>query len=140
MFGEKIRRYRLLSKQSLQELADKVGMDASKLSRIENGNQSLNVETLIEIASALGISPIDLFDEKHLSESGQSFYEKYGMVESSYIRFILGQQDLLHKQLDRCFEDQKQLMQHVKNQDEMIRKLMSLLESLQKKRGGGGGG
>ena len=60
--GERIRFLRGIKKLSLQELADRVHKSKSTLSKYENGEIVMDVETLCEIAEALEISPRRLLD------------------------------------------------------------------------------
>ena len=60
--GERIRFLRGIKKLSLQELADRVHKSKSTLSKYENGEIVMDVETLCEIAEALEVSPRRLLD------------------------------------------------------------------------------
>jgi len=52
-----------------QELAESVGTSHSQISRIESGRHRTNLNTLVRIASALGIKVLVGFEST--SESGQ---------------------------------------------------------------------
>ncbi|MCE5313247.1 MAG: helix-turn-helix domain-containing protein [Nitrospiraceae bacterium] len=52
---------------SQKELADKVGFTPSFISQIENNQISPSLNSLIQICSALGLKPGQLFDNDHLS-------------------------------------------------------------------------
>lgn len=137
MSGKKIREAREKAGLTSLALAERLGISHSTINRIENDDGELSKSRLMEIARMLGISPIDLFEETELKVDGVDFFEKYGKVESSYIRFILGQNELLRQQLSKCLHDQERLMEHLKRQDEFLRQFTAYLKT-QKKRGGGG--
>lgn len=61
-FGKKIRSLRKASGQTLKEVADKVDIAISYLSDIENEKKNASVDTLMKIASALGVNLAELFD------------------------------------------------------------------------------
>jgi transcriptional regulator with XRE-family HTH domain len=62
--GKKIRKYRLIKKVTLQELAKETGFTKGYLSRIENTPKAPPVSTLIILSKALDISLSDIFGEK----------------------------------------------------------------------------
>ena len=60
------------------ELAQKIGVPQSTLSKYENGNLRIDTDTVYKIAVALGVSPNDLmnFSEKyHLPQLDQAIYD-----------------------------------------------------------------
>jgi transcriptional regulator with XRE-family HTH domain len=60
----RIRHLRSARKLSLRDLADLAGTSASFLSQLERGLTGASTSTLNQIASALGISVADLFEER----------------------------------------------------------------------------
>ena len=63
MVGENIRTIRLASKVSLTEVARRAGMTKSTLSKIENGQTSSPISTLVAVASAMGVRLAEFFRE-----------------------------------------------------------------------------
>jgi transcriptional regulator with XRE-family HTH domain len=63
MVGENIRAIRMVSKASLTEVAKRAGMTKSTLSKIENGQTSSPISTLLAVASALGVHLSEFFRE-----------------------------------------------------------------------------
>lgn len=61
MVGENIRAIRLASKVSLTEVAKRAGMTKSSLSKIENGQTSSPISTLVAVAAAMGVHLSDFF-------------------------------------------------------------------------------
>lgn len=59
--GKKIRRFRKGKKMSQEELADRVGLHYTTISRIERGISNPPVQTIDKIAKALKVSLSDLF-------------------------------------------------------------------------------
>jgi len=59
--GRKIKRFRKDKRISQEELAEKVGVHYTTVSRIERGISNSPVETINKIAKALKISLSDLF-------------------------------------------------------------------------------
>ena len=66
--GEKIRELRRENNMEAKELARRIGIDASNLSRIEQGHYSVGFDTLNKIANALG-AKVDLVKNKILSKT-----------------------------------------------------------------------
>lgn len=60
--GLRIRELRQLKNLKQSELADKLNMERSNLTRIESGKQCPNYENLEKIASVLDVKLKDLFD------------------------------------------------------------------------------
>ena len=63
MVGENIRAIRLASKVSLTEVAKRAGMTKSTLSKIENGQTSSPISTLVAVAAAMGVHLAEFFRE-----------------------------------------------------------------------------
>ena len=65
--GARIKDLRDAKKISQQELADTADMERSIITRIENGQRNISVDTLLKVLNALEISPKDFFDSKMFS-------------------------------------------------------------------------
>jgi len=59
--GERLKRVRLERGYTLKDVAGKSGYSKALISRIENGNVSPSINSLLKIASALEVKPHDLF-------------------------------------------------------------------------------
>ena len=55
-----VKHLRIMNRMSQQDLAKKVGVDRSTISRIENGTIETTIDNAIKIADALGVSLYDL--------------------------------------------------------------------------------
>lgn len=59
--GERLKKVRLDRGYTLKDVAGKSGYSKALISRIENGNVSPSINSLLKIASALEVKPHDLF-------------------------------------------------------------------------------
>ena len=62
-FGSRLRQLRAARRLSQEELAKRAGIDRSNYTEIELGKTSPRVDSLWDIAAALGVSVADLFRE-----------------------------------------------------------------------------
>lgn len=62
--GERIRKHRQLRRLPLREVAERAGTSVSFLSQLERGKTSASFTSLRRIATALGVSLPDLFEER----------------------------------------------------------------------------
>ena len=60
--GGRIRMYRKARGMTLQQLADSIHKSRASVSKYENGEITLDVETLFEIAQVLMVSPSQLME------------------------------------------------------------------------------
>lgn len=60
LIGRNIARIRIEKRFSQEQLCEISGVDRSHFSSIENGRRNLSVKTLIRIARALEVSPMEL--------------------------------------------------------------------------------
>jgi transcriptional regulator with XRE-family HTH domain len=63
LVGANARRFRLASDLSQEAVAVRMGADRAFISQIERGGQNMTLLTVHHLADALGVRPIDLFDE-----------------------------------------------------------------------------
>lgn len=64
--GARIRRLRESAGLQGQELAERVGLDPTVLSKIENGRRPLKTTELARVAGALRVSPLALLEDNSL--------------------------------------------------------------------------
>ena len=62
IIGANLRKIRDEKGFSQQDLANRCDVERAKISRIENATEDFLLSTLLELASALGVNPADLFD------------------------------------------------------------------------------
>ena len=63
LLGANVRRYRLSANLSQEAVAVRMGADRAFVSQIERGGQNVTLLTIRHLAEALGVRPVDLFDE-----------------------------------------------------------------------------
>lgn len=63
LLGTNVRRYRLSANLSQEAVAVRMGADRAFVSQIERGGQNVTLLTIHHLAEALGVQPVDLFDE-----------------------------------------------------------------------------
>jgi transcriptional regulator with XRE-family HTH domain len=73
LVGRKIRQLRRQRKLTQVELADRIGIHQSDLSRMEQGEYKVGLDTLLRILQTFDLSIGDFFDEANRT---QSMYEK----------------------------------------------------------------
>ena len=69
LVGRKIRQLRRQRKLTQVELADRIGVHQSDLSRMEQGEYKVGLDTLLKILQTFDLSIGDFFDESNHSES-----------------------------------------------------------------------
>ena len=118
--GEKIRNYRKMKKMTLQQLADSIHKSRATVSKYENGEISLDLETLYEISKSLGVGIEQLIDyhpeKEHDNEPLMDYSGKspFFQADRLYFYFYDGRYDRLkeaiidiHKNTvdeDGCYE------------------------------------
>ena len=91
--GIRIRELRIAQNLKQCDLADKLEMERSNLTRIESGKQRPSDENLQKIAEILGVRLSDLFDFEHI----QTKEELKDLIINSL-------QDLDEKELQFCYK------------------------------------
>lgn len=95
-FGEKLKKYRLKKHLSQMELAEKIDLQTSSVSHLENGTHSPSLETLLRLSLALDVG-IDemLYDslpavkEHHLDKDIQKIFTGCTAEEKELLLRIL---------------------------------------------------
>ena len=72
MLGKRIRDERLLLRLTLEQLAEKVDKSTNFIGQIERGDRKLSIETLVDIANALGTTVDSLLIDNIKSISDDS--------------------------------------------------------------------
>lgn len=62
MFSEHLKEIRETKYKSMDEVAKNSNFDSSNYNKFENGKGNPTIETILKMASTLGISPKELFD------------------------------------------------------------------------------
>lgn len=87
-FGDNVRYYRMRLGMTQGELGLKVGYldganPAASISKIENGQMEITQSKIADLAKVLGVTPADLFSEKHVDYEFQNDEQK--LVVESYM-------------------------------------------------------
>ena len=69
MIGEKIRYFRKKRALSQEQLAEKVWISVTHMSHIETGQTKLSLPVLVDLATALNVTPNDLLADQIISAS-----------------------------------------------------------------------
>lgn len=64
LLGDNLKRYRKLIGLSQEQLGHKIDADQAYVSRLEAGQLNPTIETISELASALGVSVEELFEKQ----------------------------------------------------------------------------
>ncbi|MBV9493825.1 MAG: helix-turn-helix transcriptional regulator [Acidobacteria bacterium] len=80
LVGRKIRQLRRQRKLTQVELADKIGIHQSDLSRMEQGEYKVGLDTLLKILQTFDLSIGDFFEENDPSES---VYHRFKSLSAS---------------------------------------------------------
>ena len=80
LVGRKIRQLRRQRKLTQVELADRIGIHQSDLSRMEQGEYKVGLDTLLKILQTFDLSIGDFFDE---TQSSQTVFEKYKSLSTN---------------------------------------------------------
>lgn len=80
LVGRKIRQIRRQRKLTQVELADRIGIHQSDLSRMEQGEYKVGLDTLLKILQAFDLSIGEFFEE---GDRAESMYEKYKTLSPS---------------------------------------------------------
>ncbi|MGH8739082.1 MAG: helix-turn-helix domain-containing protein [Burkholderiales bacterium] len=74
--GAEIRRMRLVQRLTIAEVAKKAGISSGMLSKLENGQSSASLDTLVNLSHALGVSLSTLFRGYPTEEGGAQLVKK----------------------------------------------------------------
>jgi transcriptional regulator with XRE-family HTH domain len=85
LVGRKIRQLRRQRKLTQVELAEKIGIHQSDLSRMEQGEYKVGLDTLLKILGTFDLSIGDFFEEGNRTES---VIQKYSVLSPSAQREV----------------------------------------------------
>ena len=85
LVGRKIRQLRRQHKLTQTALAEKIGIHQSDLSRMEQGEYKVGLDTLLKILQTFDLSMGDFFDE---NESGADILQSYKSLSPSAKREV----------------------------------------------------
>ena len=97
--GSRIRLYRQMKRFTQSALAEKIHKSKATLSKYETGEITVDVETLFEIAEALGIRPIQLLDYNAENAPAKSPQDVFFPESRVYVYFFDGRSGKITKSL-----------------------------------------
>lgn len=125
MAKNRIKYFREKLGYSEEWLAEELGVSISTISRMEIDASNVTMDRFLKTAKLFKISVIDLFDEKDLQLSKNYNSEIYGPIESSYIRFLIYDNEKLRRD---CEFHQNQIGLLQKNLDTIREQIKTLVD------------
>lgn len=119
MYGNKIRTIRTLRGFSQEFMSEKLGIDPSKYSRIENNSQKLTAELLDKISSLLGVSTADIVSPEPLVI--QNTASNLGTQGIGHIEHFYSDQKEVYEKL---IETQKEEILRLTKQNEQLMRML----------------
>ena len=98
VLGQIFKEYRLKNNLTQENIAEKLGISVKYISRIENGNGGVKVETLVKYMNILGISPNIIFNDLIINDKLKPELElasKANNLSTEKINFLISIVDLL---------------------------------------------
>jgi transcriptional regulator with XRE-family HTH domain len=125
MAKNRIKYFREKLGYSEEWLAEELGVSISTISRMEIDSSNVTMDRFLKTAKLFKISVIDLLDEKDLQLSKNYNSEIYGPIESSYIRFLIYDNEKLRRD---CKYYQNEISVLQKNLDTIREQIKILVE------------
>ena len=122
MLGDRIREARKKASLTQAELAEKIGVKRSVISKYENGSISPTHATILNIAEALHVLPHELYDESQWREINDQFAGNVG-IAFGLLHGILSDEDT-------SFVIKKAIKDSLPNLDEICEQLPDLVANI----------
>lgn len=132
MNGQRIKYFRELNNHKREWLADKLNINVTQVSRIENNQSKLTVDRLYQIARLFNVSIFDLFEAEYIGPMDTASFEKYGPVESSFIRYLIRQNEIHEAKYEALVVMNEQLMRDLATLRNNFRQVMDHVQVLSK--------
>lgn len=103
ILGKRIRDERLLLRMTIEQLAEKVEKSSNFIGQIERGDRKASLETIADIATALGTTIDDLLEdninkhEDHLIREINALLYSSGETEKRFILDVIKRYNYYHK-------------------------------------------
>ncbi len=144
MIGSRVKHFRELNNISREWLGAQLGIDATQVGRIENNQCEVSVQRLHKIAQLFKVSVIDMIEEKYLLTNNEKDYRPYGPIESSYIRYVLYQNEMLRGEYIDLIKEHSKTLNTLGDLQKQFKRLLDAIEKgklvIPSHAGGGGGG
>lgn len=132
MNGHRIKYFRELNNHKREWLAEKLGINVTQVSRIENNQSKLTVARLYRIAQLFNVSIFDLFEAEYMRSIEPANFERYGPVESSFIRYLLRQSEMQEAKYEALVRMNEQLMRDLASLSDNFKQAMEHMNQLNK--------
>lgn len=103
LVGRRIRLYRQAKKISLSEFSERIHKSKSTLSKYENGEISMDLDTLFEIAEALSVSPTQLIGIEIPEKKGEK--REINGVKRQYMYIFDGKTNKITRSLLEIYDN-----------------------------------
>lgn len=102
LVGRKIRQLRRQRKLTQVELAEKIGIHQSDLSRMEQGEYKVGLDTLLKILQTFDLSIGDFFEE---NQGVDNLYHKFRALSAAAQKEVENFIEFKHRQEDETWDD-----------------------------------
>lgn len=68
VFGENLKRIRLLTGMSQEQLAERAGLDRTYVSSVERGKRNISLNNIFKLADALDVTPGELMQTTYSND------------------------------------------------------------------------
>lgn len=102
LVGRKIRQLRRQRKLTQVELAEKIGIHQSDLSRMEQGEYKVGLDTLLKILGTFNLGIGEFFEETNVAETA---FDKFRMLSNSAQREVESFIEFKRRQEEESWDD-----------------------------------
>jgi transcriptional regulator with XRE-family HTH domain len=92
LVGDRLRMIRKANGLTQEEVAEKAGLQYTYIGGVERGERNISLETLEKIISALGVSPVDVFNF-HEIEILENLVSKKKFLENNILYLLKGRSE-----------------------------------------------
>jgi len=111
--GTRIRELRKKKGMTILQLATAINSDVGNISRLERNKQGYSENTLLKIASALGVQVADLFlDSSETNNTSQDNKQKYSNLKSDEIELLELYDSLPEEEAKRFIKEMRDRKTH----------------------------
>lgn len=107
--GERIQSIRKSKNMTQQELADKIGVKRSVVSKYENNSVNISVDTIEKIANALGVETSELlYEQSELMAQLTRMYDMHDVLNSTKAAFnlnVIDSMKIMFKEHPELFQE-----------------------------------
>ena len=127
--GDKIRNIRKSKNMTQEQLAEKIGVKRSVISKYENNSVNISVDTIEKIANALGVETSELlYEQSELIAQVKRMFDMHDVLNSTKVAFnlnVIDSMKIMFKNHPELFQEDTQPEEKSIN-DDTISKLETL--------------